>query len=41
MTFNREHNMAITQYNKVLKMKDIFDAHKQADQYLTSPYQKQ
>lgn len=37
----KKRDLAITQYNKVLKMKDIFDAHKQADQYLTSPYQKQ
>ncbi len=35
-----KRELAISQYNKVLKMKDFLDAHKQAEQYLSAPYRK-
>ncbi|HUL43216.1 MAG TPA: hypothetical protein VLY03_02550 [Bacteroidota bacterium] len=35
-----KRDLAITQYRKVLDMKDYMDAHKQAQQYLTAPYRK-
>ncbi|MBI3766246.1 MAG: tetratricopeptide repeat protein [Ignavibacteriales bacterium] len=35
-----KRDLAITQYKKVLDMKDFQDAHKQAEQYLKTPYSK-
>ncbi len=35
-----KRDLATEQYNKVLKMNDYQDAHKQAEEYLKSPYRK-
>jgi tetratricopeptide (TPR) repeat protein len=36
----KKRDLAVSQYNKVLKMSDYQDAHKQAEQYLKQPYGK-
>jgi hypothetical protein len=35
-----KRELAVVQYKKVLDMKNFMDAHKQAEQYIKSPYQK-